>query len=353
MIILLICEQLDGKNGWSRYSGDLTWALRQSTHTVKTLTCEDGIPKPLSLLTRPFLGWFLAQKIRKAAQDVDIIHITVEPYAIAVPFLPKHLQQKVVLTIHGSYGIRPLKMWQSALLAKSYVRAIPKFITVSQYTKQAVAKEIQDTRVEQRMTVITNGIRIPEILPEKEAHEGKNILHVGGVKPIKGVLELIEGFALYANNHADCTLSIVGKLPANDVYKEKVQKRITELELTEKVHLRGMVSEKELATAYARSDVFLLPNMTEPNTFEGFGLVFLEANLYGIPCIGSAKSGSAEAIWNGKTGFLIEPKNAEDIAQKIHMVLDEKKINSEDCIAWAKEHDILQVTKKVERVYQQ
>ncbi|MBD3211020.1 MAG: glycosyltransferase [Candidatus Lokiarchaeota archaeon] len=50
---------------------------------------------------------------------------------------------------------------------------------------------------------------------------------------------------------------------------------------------------------------------------EGFGIVFLEANFYKLPCIGSDHYGVRTAIIDGESGFLIEPNNLSQLKDKI------------------------------------
>ena len=57
-------------------------------------------------------------------------------------------------------------------------------------------------------------------------------------------------------------------------------------------------------------------SINDGKAFEGFGLVFLEANAKGMPCIGSINCGAEEAILNGKTGYIVDPYNFKEVAQK-------------------------------------
>lgn len=69
----------------------------------------------------------------------------------------------------------------------------------------------------------------------------------------------------------------------------------------------GLVTDREQVEAHFRSaSVFLMPSFCEP-----FGLVFLEAMVHGLPCIGSRCDAMPEIIEDGVTGFLVEPGNAE------------------------------------------
>lgn len=62
---------------------------------------------------------------------------------------------------------------------------------------------------------------------------------------------------------------------------------------------------------------------------EGFGLVFLEANLFKVPVIGASSGGIKEAIINGKSGFLIEPNDIHGLIEKINFLYNNQEIKTE------------------------
>jgi glycosyltransferase involved in cell wall biosynthesis len=373
MRILLICERINGKGGWYTYTRDHRDALQAQGHEV-TICCRKGaetdaldiLPAPLRCLTFLPSSFFAAQKLKKVIKHVqpDVIHITVEPYALLVPFLPKEMQAKTVLTIHGSYGIRTLKYFQTRWLAKKYYTSIPKFITVSSFTKQTVADGLRKRGIEkaaahfeEHATVIHNGIHLPPTPVATDRNPSrrdyiKNILHVGGVKPLKGVLEAIEACAVYRDRYETAfTFQIIGDLPKGDAYVQKLKQRITELGLDSQIELRGFVSDEELISAYQQSDLYLMPSRTSGHTFEGFGLVYLEANAYGTPVIGPNTSGAAEAIEEGTSGFQVDVQNAEEVAERMHWILDENKIDPQACRRWSEAHSIEKTVGQVEGVY--
>jgi len=57
---------------------------------------------------------------------------------------------------------------------------------------------------------------------------------------------------------------------------------------------------------YKNADLLLVPSYTNKTSFEGFGLVYIEANAYGVPVIGPNTSGAAEAIKDGAYDYLIK-----------------------------------------------
>ena len=73
----------------------------------------------------------------------------------------------------------------------------------------------------------------------------------------------------------------------------------------------GYLQGDDLARAYASSDMFFNPSITET-----FGNVTLEAMASGLPSIGATAAGSRSLIENGVTGYVAEP-NAASFAEKL------------------------------------
>jgi len=184
---------------------------------------------------------------------------------------------------------------------------------------------------------------------KRPAKAGKQFRPGGGGKRGKGVLQALRGCAAYGKQFH---FTVVGSV-ANDAYVSKVKEEIRSLGLDEKVTLTGMVADKELQSLYRKADVFLMPSETSPDYFEGFGLVFLEANALGIPVIGPDESGTAEAIAEGISGYQVDVEDAGMIADRLRRILDEKSISPEACRKWAQDHAIDGVAAKTEAVYAQ
>ncbi|MDD4319308.1 MAG: glycosyltransferase family 4 protein [Candidatus Peribacteraceae bacterium] len=363
MKILLIGEQADGHGGWSTYTRSLRQAFRETGHAV-SLCCARGTPgdfpvldRPLRYLSNPLRLLRDIRKLRAAirASRPDIIHITVEPYALFILFLPAAVRGRTVLTIHGSYGVRPFLAWRTRWLMRRAFKGIGRFITVSNYTKGRVRDILPPplaTSFDKHCTVIPNGIELPPSPPPRTPHPVKRVLTVGEVKPRKGILEALESLALYREKYGTAfSYSIVGRMYEGSSYQKALEDRITALALTAQVTFPGMVSNERLEQLYAEADLYLQPAKTTDNTFEGFGLVYLEANARGVPCIGPTDSGAAEAIDEGRSGFRVDPDNPDAMADLIHRILDEGTVKSENCRAWAEEHGIAKTAQATLRIY--
>ena len=61
-----------------------------------------------------------------------------------------------------------------------------------------------------------------------------------------------------------------------------------------------------------------------PSSYEGFGIVYLEGMGFGLPAIGTTLGAASEVIEDGKTGYLIQPGDAQGLANRLK-VLNERR----------------------------
>jgi glycogen synthase len=93
--------------------------------------------------------------------------------------------------------------------------------------------------------------------------------------------------------------------------------------LAGRVRFTGAVSEEELYQLYCDCDVFCLPSR-----YESFGLVLLEAMMFGKPVVGVKIGGMQEIVEPGGNGFLAEPESAESLEQCLRPLLDDAQLRS-------------------------
>ena len=72
-----------------------------------------------------------------------------------------------------------------------------------------------------------------------------------------------------------------------------------------------------------------MPSITKKSDIEGFGIVFLEANYFKLPAIGTRSGGVKEAIIDGKTGYLISPNDVNELIEKILYLYNNPDIRHE------------------------
>jgi phosphatidylinositol alpha-1,6-mannosyltransferase len=92
-----------------------------------------------------------------------------------------------------------------------------------------------------------------------------------------------------------------------------------ELNVESHVTFHGRISNhNQLAKYYSSADVFMLLSENQPNgDVEGFGIVALEANFYGLPVVGAKYCGVEEAVLHKKSGYLVDGNNYNEIYEGV------------------------------------
>ncbi|AGX43822.1 glycosyltransferase family 4 protein [Clostridium saccharobutylicum] len=85
----------------------------------------------------------------------------------------------------------------------------------------------------------------------------------------------------------------------------------------------GEINSDELSDYFNLCDIFCMPSR-----FEAYGLVFIEALVYGLPCIGRNNFEMKEFIKEGYNGYLIENDDIEQLAIKMYQLLNNDDIKS-------------------------
>ncbi|MBI4098005.1 MAG: glycosyltransferase family 4 protein [Candidatus Levybacteria bacterium] len=154
-------------------------------------------------------------------------------------------------------------------------------------------------------------------LQKKFGIEGKFILFVGTLQPRKNIVRLIEAFAKLKRNDLD--LVIIGK---KGWQYEEILAAPEKFGVGDRVKFLDSVSNEELPSFYQHAQFFILPSL-----YEGFGLPVLEAMNYGCPVITSDVSSLPEA--GGDAALYVDPKNVQDIYEKMKKLLSDDDLKKE------------------------
>ncbi len=150
--------------------------------------------------------------------------------------------------------------------------------------------------------------------------EAKVILYVGRFDRRKGIETLVRAVGRNeVKQHRDLKLIIVGgSTPGRKDGKEKerIEKIVNELGLSEITTFAGRVEHADLAYYYAAANVCVVPSHYEP-----FGLVAIEAMACGTPVVASEVGGLKFTVINELTGLLVPPQDEPEFAKAIDRVL--------------------------------
>lgn len=128
----------------------------------------------------------------------------------------------------------------------------------------------------------------------------------------------IKVFSRILKQFPDTTLVIVG--PGDQTELSYLTKT---LKIDKHVRFMGSVSRYELIHLYSACDLLLLPTRKVGSDIEGFGIVFLEANLMGKPVVAGTSGGEPEAVLNGITGLLVDGSDLDDICSAVSILLND------------------------------
>lgn len=132
------------------------------------------------------------------------------------------------------------------------------------------------------------------------------LLTVGRLVERKGHLKVLEAMKSIPN----ARYTIVGDGPMKTVIIDAV----ISMGLEDRVMLLPHVSDGKLPEVYATHDIFLMPSTKSEADREGFGIVAIEAGLFGMPVIATNQPGVDEAVMNTQTGMLINDTIADLVA---------------------------------------
>ncbi len=123
---------------------------------------------------------------------------------------------------------------------------------------------------------------------------------VGNLIPRKGLHGLLTALAVLKDEPWE--LSVVGSLSMDLDHAAGIRRRISALELEERVRLLGAISDTELTPLLKKSDVIAMPF-----SYEGFGIIYLEGMAHGLPSLACRLGGAREIITHGENGYLLWP----------------------------------------------
>ncbi len=260
--------------------------------------------------------------------NIDLIHVHSRAPAISAQIAAKAAQIPWVATYHGIYPAKnPIKRAYNSIMTKADI-----VIANSQFTMEYLIEQHNPDSNKIRLVycAIDSKIFDPNVIDIartdalKEKFETKanfKILLPARLTSWKGQIIAIQAAKILKDQNCDFTLFLMGDAQGRDDYVNQLHDEIEKNAIGEYVRLIGHCDD--VAAAMKICDLIITPS-TKP---EAFGLSAAEAQMLGKIAIASRLGASVETIDDAITGFLFEPGNPKDLAQKIKMVLD---LKSED-----------------------
>jgi len=141
-----------------------------------------------------------------------------------------------------------------------------------------------------------------------------NILFFSNLLTSKGVFVLLDACRILKCKKLKFHCTFAGG--EGDINELQFRSMVIELNLTEYVSYIGKKYEKEKELVFCNADIFAFPTY-----FETFGLVLLEAMQHSLPIVSTLEGGIPDIIEDGISGFLVHPKNANEFADKLEVLI--------------------------------
>jgi glycosyltransferase involved in cell wall biosynthesis len=180
---------------------------------------------------------------------------------------------------------------------------------------QSMAEVLHEQGITQGIEIWPRGVETAQFSPERRSLDWRRqhgiqeddcvvtfvsrIVWEKGLDVFAAVVEKLE------ERYASVRSVIVGEGPARSALEERLARTI----------FLGHLEARELATAYASSDIFLFPSETET-----FGNVTLEAMASGVPAVCANATGSRSLVAHGETGFLVPARDIDGFYRAVEQL---------------------------------
>jgi phosphatidylinositol alpha-mannosyltransferase len=330
MRIVQVCPySWDAHGGVQAHVRHLSASLTRRGHEVLVLAPGDAEPAEphVRIVGRPFRVRFNGSVVplcidpasvavvRDALDEFmpDVVHVH-EPLAPSTSMLGVlYSPAPIVGTFHAYIedDTVPAQLYTAvAPLLRPVWNRVDSRIAVSQAARWTVGSRMGA----QSCSIIPNGANVEhfEGAAPAELPAGRKLLFVGRLEPRKGFRYAVRAFAELADGFPDVQLVVVGEGP------QRTLLRRLEPRTRERIHMLGAVTQAELPTFHAASDIFLAPATGR----ESFGIVLVEAMAAGLPVVASDLPGYSEVVRPGREALLVPPRNADALARATASLLD-------------------------------
>jgi phosphatidylinositol alpha-1,6-mannosyltransferase len=268
--------------------------------------------------------------IKKEIKQKSINHVIVGnilPLGTVIWILSSFMKLNYSVILHGTDIMYTQKSWRKKMLAKIILKKSNNIICNSKFTAGLVTK-YYGNKFKDKICVVNPGIDIGKQITENRKQnfikkynlENKFVLFsISRLIKRKGIDRVIEIFPELINKIPNLVYIVAGTGPDEDELKKLAKEK--------NIIFLGQISEEEKWTWLDVCDIFILPSREDEGNIEGFGIVYLEANLKEKPVIAGNHGGVSDAVIHNQTGLLVNPENKEEIKDAILKLYKNKKLN--------------------------
>lgn len=301
----------------SSFGGVETYYQKLAEYWPDEFAVIDNRNKQLINKSFWILNWLPAWQ-QSMRTDADwIIAGEILPIGTAVWLASFFKKCKYAVFLHGlDFSLATTSAWKR-FVSRRILRRAQLIFCANSRTAQLVGEFMGDIK---KIVVATPGIdaEAPIIRPELIAGVKENyglegmitFLTIGRLVKRKGFDKVIEALPEICNQMPNVRYIIAGQGPE----EQNIRKMIADESLAGKVILLNNVTEQEKWAWLSVADIFIMPAREINGDYEGFGIVYLEANLFGKPVIAGRSGGVGDAVEDQVNGLLVHPDSVPEIA---------------------------------------
>jgi len=270
--------------------------------------------------------WQLYLKIKKDKINHIIVgHVL--PLGTAAYFVSKITKTPYTVILHGMDLAYAQKLPRKKKMAYKVLKNADNVICVSSYTAE-LTKEFLEEKLHVKIKIVNPGI-ISELTTDKKLGEEIKVKHglannivlfsIGRLVKRKGFDNVIKAMPEILKSVPNLYYIIAGD-GLDKIYLKELAKGI------DNIIFLGLITDEEKWAWLSLCDIFITPARNIDGDFEGFGIVYLEANLAGKPVIAGNVAGVKDAVAGAYSGILVDPENIDRIAGAVIGLAQDAKL---------------------------
>jgi phosphatidyl-myo-inositol dimannoside synthase len=263
--------------------------------------------------------WYL-YKVVKKEKIKNVLVGQGLPLGIVAYCLSKILKFDYYIIFHGLDIVTTKKIKRKRFLMEKIFTKVKGVIANSEFTKREI---LEMGLNENKIKVLyacphfkppaKNNIK-EDIIKKYNLENKKILLSVGRAVERKGFDRVIKAMEKVVNKDEKVVYLLAG---GKGVYTEQLKNLIKNSLVKDNIIFLEETVDEEVKALYDLCAVFIMPSRQIGSDVEGFGIVYLEANLFGKPVIGGRSGGAVEAVVDNKTGLVVDPENISEISEAI------------------------------------
>jgi glycosyltransferase involved in cell wall biosynthesis len=231
----------------------------------------------------------------------DLIHLhgLWSPMLAVVALIANKLKIPLIISPHGClepWALRN-KYYKKLFAMKIYQGIVLRSASLFVATADQEFRSIRNLGLQQPIAVVPNGVDIEADMQRERQDEVKTFLFLSRLHPVKGLLDLVEAWALV--RQPDWRIVIAGG--DEEGYRAKVESLIQLKGLQADFEFVGFVEGTRKKACFDCADVFILPTYSE-----NFGIAVAEALANNLPVITTTGAPWSDLV-EYRCGWWVEP----------------------------------------------